>query len=72
MFDEQKVIELAYKLWEEDGRPEGKHLDHYFRARRILEDQEIGKSPGMDQPSSQSTLTPGKPLTSSKPRTKSR
>lgn len=29
---EQAVRERAYAIWEEDGRPEGQHLDHWFRA----------------------------------------
>ena len=70
MVDEHQVINLAYKLWEEEGRPEGKHLDQYFSARRMLEDQETKKSPSLDQPLSQSDLPSGKPLKSSKPRTK--
>lgn len=39
MVDEHQVLNLAYKFWEEEGRPEGKHLDHYFRAKKMLEDQ---------------------------------
>jgi hypothetical protein len=30
--DNQTVREHAYALWEEDGRPEGRHLDHWARA----------------------------------------
>lgn len=29
---EQKQRELAYKLWEDEGRVEGGHLDHWQRA----------------------------------------
>ncbi|MFL5267214.1 MAG: DUF2934 domain-containing protein [Stellaceae bacterium] len=29
---EQAIRERAYKIWEEDGRPEGKHLHHWLRA----------------------------------------
>lgn len=36
---EEKVRELAYSLWEQEGRPEGKDVEHYYKARRILEQQ---------------------------------
>jgi hypothetical protein len=40
MVSEEKIRELAYSIWEAEGRPEGQHLDHYFRAKRMLEEQE--------------------------------
>ena len=29
---EQAVRERAYAIWEEEGRPGGRHLDHWLRA----------------------------------------
>jgi Protein of unknown function (DUF2934) len=29
---EQAIRERAYAIWEEEGRPEGKHLQHWFHA----------------------------------------
>jgi Protein of unknown function (DUF2934) len=29
---EQAIRERAYAIWEEEGRPEGRHLDHWVRA----------------------------------------
>jgi len=29
---EHAVRERAYAIWERDGRPEGKNLDHWFQA----------------------------------------
>jgi|GEM_PF-5531754 len=29
---EQAIRERAYAIWEEEGRPDGKHLDHWRRA----------------------------------------
>lgn len=29
---EQAIRERAYANWEEEGRPEGQHLRHWFRA----------------------------------------
>jgi hypothetical protein len=40
MATEEQVKELAYFIWEKEGRPDGKHLEHYSRARQILEEQE--------------------------------
>jgi hypothetical protein len=37
---EEEIRKLAYSLWEQEGRPEGQHEEHYFRAKQILEEQE--------------------------------
>jgi pyrroloquinoline quinone (PQQ) biosynthesis protein C len=29
---QQRQRERAYRIWEEEGRPEGRHLDHWRRA----------------------------------------
>jgi hypothetical protein len=29
---EQAIRERAYAIWEEEGRPDGKHLEHWRRA----------------------------------------
>jgi hypothetical protein len=29
---EQAIRERAYAIWEEEVRPEGRHLDHWLRA----------------------------------------
>lgn len=36
MATEEEIKKLAYAIWEEEGRPEGKDKEHYFRARQIL------------------------------------
>lgn len=35
--DEQKIKEAAYALWEQDGKPNGLDLEHWFKATSILE-----------------------------------
>lgn len=40
MTNDEQIKELAYTLWEQEGRPDGMHVEHYFRAKRILEEQE--------------------------------
>ncbi|MBI2854516.1 MAG: DUF2934 domain-containing protein [Chloroflexi bacterium] len=34
---EDQVKEIAYSIWEKEGRPEGKDVEHYYRAKAILE-----------------------------------
>lgn len=41
MATEEQIKDLAQAIWEEEGRPEGKHLEHYFRAKEILEKREV-------------------------------
>jgi len=33
----EEIKKLAWSIWEAEGRPSGKHLDHYFRAKRMLD-----------------------------------
>ena len=40
MITEQKIMELAYAIWEGEGRPEGKDLEHYFSAKQILQERQ--------------------------------
>lgn len=47
---EQAVRETAYFLWEQDGRPEGREQEYWFRAleralREWKANQEIGRPP---------------------------
>lgn len=32
MQDDDKIRQRAYQLWEDQGRPEGKHEDHWRQA----------------------------------------
>ncbi len=34
--DEHRIRERAYSLWVEEGRPEGRHDEHWFSAMREL------------------------------------
>lgn len=43
--NEEKHRERAYRIWEEEGRPEGRHLDHWQRA----EDQHEGTEKEADE-----------------------
>ena len=35
--DEDKVRRRAYEIWEREGRPEGRHDEHWSQARREME-----------------------------------
>ena len=32
--DKQRIRERAYELWEREGRPHGRHIDHWVQAER--------------------------------------
>ncbi len=34
---EDRIREWAHRIWEEEGRPEGKHREHWERARREID-----------------------------------
>lgn len=40
MVTEEQIKELAHAIWEQEGRPEGKEVEHHFRAKEILEERE--------------------------------
>jgi hypothetical protein len=42
---EERIRARARELWEEEGRPEGRHLDHWERAKAEIE-KGIGMSGG--------------------------
>ena len=48
---EKQIIELAHSIWEQEGRPEGKDLEHYFSAKKILEEQEAANPIQLTPPS---------------------
>jgi hypothetical protein len=37
---EEEIKAKAYGIWEQEGRPAGKDLEHYYRAKEILEQPE--------------------------------
>jgi hypothetical protein len=50
MASEEQIKELAYAIWDQESRPEGKDLDYYFRAKQILEDREAASSIANEPP----------------------
>ena len=39
MSREQEIKEIAYRIWEDEGRPEGHDFDHYLRAEQAWSEQ---------------------------------
>ena len=46
MPDEERIRRRAHEIWEREGRPEGRHEEHWARARREVESEEGGSPPG--------------------------
>jgi hypothetical protein len=40
MITDEEIKKLAFSIWEEEGRPSGKEVEHYLRAKIILEVRE--------------------------------
>lgn len=40
--EEQRIRELAYQIWENEGRPEGKTEHHWALARELVESESRG------------------------------
>lgn len=45
MVTEEQIKELAYFLWEQEDRQDGKDVEHYFRAKQMLEERELALFP---------------------------
>jgi hypothetical protein len=65
--DAENTIRLrAYAIWEREGRPEGRHIEHWLLARREIE-QETGQAPaaagssGGESPAEQEQHAPRSP-----------
>ena len=40
MVTEEQIKKLASSIWQQEGRHEGKHVEHHYRAKQILQYQE--------------------------------
>jgi hypothetical protein len=47
---EKRIRDLAYRLWEEDGFPEGRELEHWNKAREQIEREEAEGQSGATKP----------------------
>ena len=62
MVTEEKIKKLAYTIWEQEGYPEGKDIEHYFRAKKILEEQESARVIELGPPLPIPELAPQPPV----------
>ena len=53
---DQKIAAVAYSIWEQEGRPEGREFEHWLRAKT-----QIQLKPGLT--ATASTLSPQKVVT---------
>jgi hypothetical protein len=59
--DFRRIQQIAYGLWEKDGRPEGRDAEHWAQAERSL---------GLDGAAAPEEDSPGSPETLGSPRGK--
>ena len=50
MATEEQIRALAYTIWEQEGCPDGKHEEHYLRAKQILEEKETTSGVDFESP----------------------
>ena len=43
--NDEKIRDLAYQLWERDGKPEGKDEDYWHAAEKLLADDSAEQDP---------------------------
>ena len=41
---EEHVKKLAYSIWEQEGRPKGKAVEHYYQAENMLTEEALRES----------------------------
>ena len=58
MATEEQIRALAHTIWEQEGCPEGKSEEHYYRAKQILEGQEATSSKDFEPPPAVINLPP--------------
>ena len=37
---ERRIRDRAYRIWVDEGQPEGKYLHHWLRAKREIEEED--------------------------------
>ena len=61
MITEEQIKELAHSIWEQEGYPNGKDVEHYFRAKQILEERESSQVIELASPPPKIALEPPTP-----------
>jgi hypothetical protein len=55
MQDEERIRERAYRIWESEGRPEGRQDAHWEQARRECEAEEVARAGETSPPGEECT-----------------
>ena len=56
---EHRIREHAYRLWEQQGRPHGRHEDHWLQASQEVGDELFGQQGGSDAQEQRGSLDGG-------------
>ncbi len=67
MSTEEEIKKLAYSIWEKEGRPQGRDVEHYFKAQKIIESPELPPVIELPPPVPFVELPPPKPVQSLSP-----
>jgi hypothetical protein len=59
----EKIRTLAHQIWEDEGRPEGRHLDHWARAEEMVTSAKPAKADA-EKPAKPDAEKPAKPAKS--------
>ena len=59
---EEQIRQMAYAIWEQEGRLDGKDVEHFFRAKQILEQQELSVAELAPPPQPKEISAPKPPL----------
>jgi hypothetical protein len=43
---EARIRARAYAIWEKEGKPDGRHLEHWLRAKRLVAAEELRAAAG--------------------------
>jgi hypothetical protein len=62
MITEEQIRELAHSIWEQEGRPNGKDVEYYFRAKQMLEERESSQVIELASPPPVIGLEPPPPI----------
>jgi hypothetical protein len=70
---QHEIEQRAYAMWEQEGRPHGRNLDHWLTAEKELSAQSSAMSPRRAESAKRGTrpVAAGKTATKAKPRARS-
>jgi hypothetical protein len=50
MHDEHHIRQRAYEIWEQEGRPDGRHDEHWAQARQEIKTEDLVLSSAAEAP----------------------